>query len=829
MKYLKTLFTLALLAGAAIAQGAISGQWLQHPTFDNSVLSTVATSDRVYFMGYNQNYQSYITAKSSTAKTLFIYDIEGDELVAANRVFNLTGRSIERIDYNSVGGYLFILYTDYDMDILFDSGEVANIPALKQAGIPGSKKVNGVSFDPDHNNIWIATDFGYILLNDQRREVEDSRNYGTAFLTAARVGDNVVLTSERASYIAAAADKRLNLTDYNKLDAPTGNYGIYPLGGSLALVHDYVNRYNYLRLTDFATSTPEIVQELSVYGDLKINGAKDGYMAVYQSATIHYTRGARAGKYASRPAIDRTETAITGVASWDQSEFFSITPRLGLRSFTSDGTITRNHMLPNAPNAYWSRAMVYHPTYGMLVNSHGVDPIFSGDGVNSMSEPYLLSAYKDGYWTPKSPAYADPAYTDVGFNPLGLLIDPADSKYVWSGSNYSGISRINLQDPTDILHYSFPGDPTSSLPGYVKTSDIQSAWSRLCFFSPPHMDSQNTMWSLFHNADGIDNLELRYMTDDDRRASRDAASARPWKTLLVRGVTSNPNCVFVPLTASVNRNLLLYLAHAYIVVYNTNGTPDVTSDDSRAVVTATFFDQDGGEVNLYQVNCTYEDPSTGFVWFGTGSGVYYLQPTSILKGQTNVNRIKVARNDGTSLADYLLNGVGVNCIIADPEGRKWFATTGAGIVVTSSDGRTVLGEFTTANSEIPSDNVYSICYNPATRSIMVSTENGIAEFFPGGISSSEGDAPAVRAYPNPVSPDYHGWVTIDGLPDNSYVKIVDASGNLVRELGRAETGSIQWDINNMHYRRVNTGVYYILSSPASGSGESNVAKILIMN
>lgn len=285
----------------------------------------------------------------------------------------------------------------------------------------------------------------------------------------------------------------------------------------------------------------------------------------------------------------------------------------------------------------------------------------------------------------------------------------------------------------------------------------------------------------------------------------------------------------MPLTSSANRNLLLYIKQETIMVYDTNGTPGTTGDDQKATVTGNVFDQDGGEVSLYLANCTYEDPSTGFVWFGTSSGVYYLQPRSILKGQRNVNRIKVARNDGTSLADYLLNGVGVNSIIADPEGRKWFGSAGAGIVVTSSDGKTVLGEFTTANSEIPSDNVYSLCYNPSSRSMMVSTDKGLAELFLGGAPGASDGEQRVRAYPNPVAPDYYGWVTIDGLPDNSLVKIVDAQGNLVRELGRAEAGSIQWDVNNLYNRRVNTGVYYILSSPASGSGDSNVAKILIMN
>lgn len=827
MKLIRHILTLALLITAAAANAAITGQWMLHPTFDNSVRRVISTGKRVYFMGYNQSYNPAISVKNSTDQTLFYYDIEGDELIAANRGANLTETAVDRIEYNAGRGYLMIVYSNYDIDLLFDSGEVANIPALKHADIPGSKKVNSISFDSAHDNAWLATDFGYIVINDRKMEVEDSRNYGVPFVAAGRIGDVVMLVTESVTYLGDANEKRLNISDYTRHSDYIGNAGIYPLSEKRALINTTdAQHFNNLKIVEFNGLTTRYVNEGRVWGELVINPSEKGYIAFYGSASLQYTPTSDYFTHAPRPEIDKE---VMSGATWDQQEYFVVLPRKGLHSFTADGTVTRDFMLPNAPNAYWSRGMAYHPVYGMLVNSHGVDAAFSGTGVNSISEPILLSALKDGNWTPMSPAYRNPEATQVGYNPLGLLIDPADSRYVWSGSNYSGITRLNLEDPKDILHYSFPGDPTSSLPGYVQTSDIQSAWSRLCHFSAPKLDAQNTLWCHFHNADNTNTLELRYMTDADRKASVNAASARPWQKLLIPDVASNLSAVFLPLTSSANRNLLLYIKQETIMVYNTNGTPGTTGDDQKATVTGNVFDQDGGEVSLYLANCAYEDPSTGFVWFGTSSGVYYLQPRSILKGQRNVNRIKVARNDGTSLADYLLNGVGVNSIIADPEGRKWFGSAGAGIVVTSSDGRNVLGEFTTSNSGIPSDNVYSLCYNPSSRSVMVSTDKGLAELFLGGASGVSDGEQSVRAYPNPVAPDYYGWVTIDGLPDNSLVKIVDAQGNLVRELGRAEAGSIQWDVNNLYNRRVKTGVYYILSSPASGSGDSNVAKILIMN
>lgn len=830
MKFYKLIFTLAILLSVLPARSALTGQWVQYPTFDNSVLNVIDTPTRTYFSGYSQSYDPVITVKSTTDQSLFYYDKEGDEIIAALKAAPLSGVAVNKLQYNFRKNYLVIVYDNYDIDLLFDNGKVVNIPALRYADIPGSKNINNITFDFAHNGIWIATDFGYLVINDDKFEVEDSRNYGVALRSAVRLADNVYVATDQQFAYAPASERRSSLSDYTPVDEYQGATWMQTISNDTMIFDipgsaQYVNDIKYVKAI---AEGLELIDTHNFNGPMIISPAKNGIILYIWGTAAYYEAGKNFVQAKKRPTDG---THYYPIGSWDYNEFFIGGPRLGLRSEKiADGgfEVTRDWMLPNAPNAYWSRGMAYHPKHGMLVNSHGVERIFSGDNINALREPILLSALQNGLWTPMAPAYTYPEQTYTGYGPLGLAVDPSDNKYVWSGSNFSGMTRLNLENPKDILHYSVTSDASASLPGFVETSPVMG-WSRLCHFSPPAFDFNNTLWSFFLNYDDGGNLEFRYLTEADRKASVDAASARPWRKLIVRDVQSDMHSVFAPLTASVNKGLLLYMTQSDIVVYDTNQTPDNTSDDKRAVVSATFFDQDGGEISNYGVNCIYEDPATGNVWFGTGSGVYYLQPQSILKGQRTINRIKIARNDGTSLADYLLNGVGVNAIVSDPQGRKWFGTVGAGIVVTTSDGREVLGELTTANSDLTSDNIFKLCYNPQSRSMMISTDKGLCEFFINGSAENAGEEDGVRAYPNPVHPDYYGWVTIDGLPDGSYVKIVDSAGNLVRELGRAEAGSIQWDVLNLDNKRVKTGVYYILSSPSSGSGDSNVAKILVMN
>ncbi len=171
----------------------------------------------------------------------------------------------------------------------------------------------------------------------------------------------------------------------------------------------------------------------------------------------------------------------------------------------------------------------------------------------------------------------------------------------------------------------------------------------------------------------------------------------------------------------------------------------------------------------------------------------------------------------------------INCITSDPSGRKWFGTNGGGIVVTSSDGTEVLRTYTSSGSELPDDAVYGICYNPDNNSMMISTDKGLAELYLSTATSSGSKSNAV-AYPNPVRPDYFGYVTIEGLADNALVKIVDAGGGLIKEVGFAAGGEARWDVTNLNSKRVPGGVYYVMASGSpDGDSFSAVAKILVVN
>lgn len=144
----------------------------------------------------------------------------------------------------------------------------------------------------------------------------------------------------------------------------------------------------------------------------------------------------------------------------------------------------------------------------------------------------------------------------------------------------------------------------------------------------------------------------------------------------------------------------------------------------------------------------------------------------------------VARNDGTGLGDYLLETNIVYDIAIDAANRKWYATN-SGAYLVSADGTEIIAHYDTDNSPLPSNTIASVECDPTGNRVYFGTDNGLACYDSDAGPAAE-DYSEVYAYPNPVRPDYTGWITIAGLMDNSLVKIADSAATYsIRDAARA--------------------------------------------
>lgn len=225
---------------------------------------------------------------------------------------------------------------------------------------------------------------------------------------------------------------------------------------------------------------------------------------------------------------------------------------------------------------------------------------------------------------------------------------------------------------------------------------------------------------------------------------------------------------------------------------------------------------------------TLTEDNNGQIWIGTEDGVLVItNPNNATEPVVRVNRVKVPRNDGTNFADYLLEGQNVTCIAVDASNRKWIGTLNSGAYLVSADGSQILEHFTMANSPLPNNNIYAIGCDKKSNAVYFGTVNGMVQYNSDSAPASS-DYSDVYAYPNPVRPEYTGWITIRGLMDNSLVKIADSAGNVFYQ-GRSEGGMMTWDGCDKNGVRVRTGVYYVFASQDGQTGNSGaVTKILVV-
>lgn len=827
MKRLSILLT--LIQGCVLFMlAAPAGDWKIHPTFADEQRKVIDTPKKVYVLTLSQPIIPTATWMAKPFSQLFVYDKEADEIMGWTSRNYLSGDRIDFLEYNPDKNYLLVIYDDYNIDFIYENGDVVNLPALKNASIAASKSINGISFSPANDQVFLSADFGYAIIDDKRHEVTTSLLTDEPVRACGRTGDRLIVFNSTGAFFTDKIRQGLRWTDFKPITELGPGVGFFPLTDSTFayITPDTQSVDGELRIVtldadNHASFTSRRNNSLSAITPLK---GGDFYIDSRNT-------GVRLNKNGTFEAYDLPEPAYGSMhSSIDMRTFWTAGPERGLRSLRRDGqnwSVTRDYMIPNAPYPLFSQNIASTPNHGMIVASNGTTRVFQ----RSTYLPSKISSYKNGEWKNVSPKNTNPERAGGIFrDAVGLEFDPTDPSKFARATRWDGVLIADLDDPSYIRQLSTSADPQAGKSGFFDVFPVLPTYPSNTGMTAPSYDSYGTLWSarhLFTDGQTTNNAYLYYWTAADRKADKVSGIGH----LEVKGITAEFTLFLKALRSQANRNVILYYGGGNggsFAIYDHGGTLADTSDD-KCVIVSNPKDQDGSTVTYEYIHEFYEDPQTGIVWVATGTGLFTLNPQTILKtGQSVVNRIKIARNDGTNLADYLLDGIPIYDICSDASGRKWFATGGGGLVCTSADGRTIHNQLTMSNSYIPADVVYAAEYNPAAGSLLISTDKGIAEYFPSGSSSAGENLDEVKAYPNPVRPDYLGWITIEGLTEGATVKIIDSGGGLVRELGPAENGTVQWDGTNIAFKRVGSGVYYVLAASGSDGKFAKVTKILVV-
>ena len=388
-------------------------------------------------------------------------------------------------------------------------------------------------------------------------------------------------------------------------------------------------------------------------------------------------------------------------------------------------------------------------------------------------------------------------------NVTSLAQDPHDEGHYYASS--FGYGLYEFRDGKFVKHYNHTNSGLKSVisSGYVE---------RYVRVPRIRFDADGNLWMTNTGTEEI----IKVLTRDGE-----------WKTLRYNEIVKHPTMVELLFDSRGWLWVTSLQADAGLFCAKLNKTPFDTSDDECKLVTAHFKNQDGISYDINQL-CALAEDRNGQMWIGTDAGLFVLpSPKKFFDGNVTFNQIKVPRNDGTGLADYLLSGAFIQAIGIDGANRKWIGTKDNGIYLISADGLETLHHFTTENSPLPSNSIASIAIDPESGEVFIGTDKGLVGYVSDATEpAGQLKESALHAYPNPVRENYTGTIAVTGFTGDCNVKITDTAGTLIYET-TSNGGQITWNGCNMRGERVGAGIYYVLGYDEAGN-EGAATKILII-
>ena len=422
-------------------------------------------------------------------------------------------------------------------------------------------------------------------------------------------------------------------------------------------------------------------------------------------------------------------------------------------------------------------------------------------GMNDPSYPGTVQVFDGDDWN----IYEDELNKKTGYQYVDnncIDIDPTDEEHVFVGG------RCGLYEFRNGKLLKYYNKDNSLLRGAIDGNN--ELGNNFVIVNSVQYDSEGNLWVLNCQAKDVNLLEL---TKDGKWNNHSKATLKDSKGTGLTGLRS----MFFD-----SRDLLWFVNTSWL-------DPAVFCYDKATdtlLKYVTFKNQDGITYHPTYIYCVCEDREKN-IWVGTNIGPFMIDKNEVGQESVTFNQIKVPRNDGSNYADYLLNGVYINHIAIDGGNRKWFATNGAGAFLISADNMKQIANFNKSNSYLLSDDILSIAINQESGEVFFLADKGLSSYMSDASEPSEDMSDDdVYAYPNPVTPEYEGIITITGLSYDADVKITSSNGALIAE-GRSNGGMFSWDGCDKKGRRVASGVYMVVTATSDGKS-GIVIKIAII-
>ncbi len=735
--------------------------------------------------------------------SLFSYRISDNSLETYSKINGLNDFDLSVVRYDESTQTVFLGYNNGNIDLLVNN-QITNVPDIKIKTISGSKVVNNIKFD--NGFAYLAMNFGIVKLDLEKGEIKETFNLSQGsteniVYDVEIMGDTIYAATSLGVYYGLMSDNLIDQRNWKNLSsAPNAtspyfylvNYNGYLIGSQGSDIDGSQKVYVLNALNNKQILSVSAIRNLSVHDDNLYVFASD--KTYFYNTDFDLTQSFSAYIFSSDVEAETTASINDG-AYYGNNTFFIADNASGLikHEYQTQSTI----FTPDGPEINTIRRISIDDN-GKLRLIHGGE-----SGWNSALIRSYISVFYNDSWD-NITRYTNTELKGIRDN-MDIAVDPRDPEHFFTTTYGYGV--LEFQGETLVNHFD---DSNSSLvniiPGgnFIRTTGIS-------------YDSDYNLWV----TNGQVDAPIGCYT-----------SSGEWVNLKYTEIDNAGTVIYAHdrILVSEDGNKWVTVPHPRgygIFVFNENGTIEDIDDDSRRLITVYAEDDDGGTTN-FERYYDIEQDLDGTIWVGTEDGpILYYSPTTVFDGGSfPASRIKIPRNDGTGLADYLLSGEAIYTIAIDGGNRKWIGTESSGVFLLSSDGLTTIEHFTVDNSPLLSNTIIDIAIDPESGEVFIATNKGMVSYRSDATSGEE-NYDDLAVFPNPVRESYTGDIIIKGLIEESTVKITDISGNLVYET-TSNGGTASWDGRNFYGKRVGTGVYLIFCSDELGE-QSAMTKVLFVN
>lgn len=342
-----------------------------------------------------------------------------------------------------------------------------------------------------------------------------------------------------------------------------------------------------------------------------------------------------------------------------------------------------------------------------------------------VNKPYRLTATKDGIWVVPGGRWG------VQYNTPGVVMH-------YNGTHWVNINDSYLQSKTGMLALDFMNvavDPRNKNHYYVTSygtglyefdhdtlvrHDIADLSKNTLQSAAPAYPQRYTRLD-FATYDNEGNLWI--MDASAQKALQCIDNTKTWHGVSFV-INSDTFPVHTPgglIIDKLNPNLKWTSAARYntgVCLFDDNGTRFDMSDD-HFIHKISWVNQHGRPFTPFEIHAMMQD-QIGRIWICTEIGVAYFETGNDFFTSDAVVQPDIIDDNG----ENPLTSLTIKAICQTPNGNIWIGTDNLGIYILNNAATEIVGQYTTENSAMPSNNILALAYD-GNGKVWIGTDGGL--------------------------------------------------------------------------------------------------------